>query len=201
MEKMIANRLMSFLTESNTIVEYQYGFQKNKSTLDPLIQLEYAIRRTILMDDYLVVVFLDLEKAYDMVWSYGLLQELINIGLKGHLPLFINNFLNNRTIQVKINDFISRKFKLENGLPQGSVLSVFLFLIAINKLFQNCNQTINKLFCDDGMFWCQDQHLAKVEEKILDTLNQISTWANQNGLKFSAQKSCYCIFTHKKQGT
>ena len=201
-EKMVANRLMSFLIKHNIIVDYQFGFQKNKSTLDPLALLDYAIRNTIIEDEYLVVVFLDLEKAYDMVWAYGLLQDLVNIGLKGNLPIFVSNFLNNRTIQVKINDFISNKFKLDNGLPQGSILSVFLFLIVINNIFQNCDQTVNKLFCDDGMFWCKSLDLSEAEQKIQNTLDKLSNWSNLKGLKFSAQKSCYVIFTHKlKQET
>ena len=197
MEKIISNRLMSFLIEHKTIVDHQFGFQKNKSTIDPLVQLDYAIRNTIIEDEYLVVVFLDLEKAYDMVWSFGLLQDLINIGLKGNLPIFVSNFLNNRSIQVKINNFLSSKFKLDNGLPQGSIMSVFLFLIVINNIFQNCDQTINKLFCDDGMFWCKSVDLLEAEQKIQNTLDKLSVWSNHKGLKFSIQKSCYVIFTHK----
>ena len=197
MEKIIANRLMAYLIEHKIIVDYQFGFQKNKSTLDPLVQLDYAIRNTIIEDEYLVVVFLDLEKAYDMVWAFGLLQDLVNIGLKGNLPIFISNFLQNRTIQVKINDFISNKFKLENGLPQGSILSVFLFLIVINNLFQNCDQTVNKLFCDDGMFWSKNLDLSVAEQSIQNTLDKLTNWSNHKGLKFSTLKSCYIIFTHK----
>ena len=197
MEKIIANRLMAFLIEQNIIVDYQFGFQKNKSTLDPLVQLDYAIRNTIIEDEYLVVVFLDLEKAYDMVWAFGLLQDLVDIGLKGNLPIFVSNFLQNRTIQVKINDYISNKFKLDNGLPQGSILSVFLFLTVINNLFQNCNETVNKLFCDDGMFWCKNLDLSAAEQKIQNTLDKLTNWPNHKGLKFSTQKSCYVIFTHK----
>ena len=166
MEKMLANRLMSYLIENNILVDHQFGFQRNKSTLDPLVQLDYAIRNTIIEDEFLVVVFLDLEKAYDMVWAYGLLQDLVEIGLKGNLPIFISNFLYNRTIQVKINNFISSKFKLENGLPQGSILSVFLFLVVINNIFKNCDQTINKLFCNDGIFWCKNLNLTEAEQKI-----------------------------------
>ena len=187
---------MKFLQINNTIVDYQYGFQKIKSTLDPLTQLEYSIRDTILRDEYLVVVFLDIEKAYDMVWAHGLLQELFNIGLRGNLPIFIQNFLMNRTIQVKIANFISSKYKIENGLPQGSIISVVLFLIVINKMFANCNQTINKLFCDDGAFWYRAPNLDLAEGKIQNTLDHLTKWSKENGLKFSTQKSTYCIFTH-----
>ncbi|CAL4065717.1 unnamed protein product, partial [Meganyctiphanes norvegica] len=54
MEKMVKNRLMHFLNTNNVIVNYQYGFQKAKSTLDPLTHLEYAIRDTIIKADYLI---------------------------------------------------------------------------------------------------------------------------------------------------
>ena len=39
-----------------------------------------------------VVVFFDLEKAYDTTWKYGILQDLKDIGLTGHLPTFIKKF-------------------------------------------------------------------------------------------------------------
>ncbi|CAL4186113.1 unnamed protein product, partial [Meganyctiphanes norvegica] len=198
MEKMVKNRLMHFLNTNNVIVNYQYGFQKAKSTLDPLTHLEYAIRDTIIKADYLIVVFLDIEKAYDMVWAHGLLQELFDLGLRGNLPIFIQNFLSNRTLQVKIANFISTKYKLENGLPQGSIISVVLFLIAINKMFSKCDKTINQIFCDDGAFWSQHHLLDVAERSIQDTLNHLTQWSKETGLKFSVQKSTYCIFTHRK---
>ena len=197
MEKMVKQRLMNFLETKNLIVNYQFGFQKSRSTLDPLTHLEYAIRDTIIWDKYLIVVFLDIEKAFDMVWTYGLLQELYDLGLRGNLPNFIKNFLSNRTIQVKIEAYISSKFNLENGLPQGSIISVALFLIAINKMFKNCTETDNRLFCDDGCFWSQHTDLDIAETKIQDTLNKLTKWSKETGLKFSTQKSVYCIFTHK----
>ena len=197
MEKMIKVRLMHFLQTNNIIAQHQYGFQKGKSTLDPLTHLENAIRETIIRGQYLVVVFLDIEKAYDMVWGHGLLQDLLDIGLKGNLPIFIENFLKNRTLQVKIANFISSKFRIENGLPQGSILSVAFFLIIINKMFENCTDTINRLFCDDGCFWSRAPDLDTAETKIQNTLNHLTKWSKEKGLKFSTHKSTYCIFTHK----
>ena len=198
MEKMIKNRLMQHLNTTNTIANHQFGFQKGRSTLDPLTQLEYAIRETQIEGDFLIAVFLDIEKAFDMVWAHGLLKELHNLGFRGNLPIFIQHFLTNRTIQVKINNFISSKFNLENGLPQGSILSVILFLIAINKMFSNCTETTNNLFCDDGAFWCRHSNLNTAALKIQNTLDKLTQWSKENGLKFSVQKSTYVIFTTRK---
>ena len=101
--------------------------KKNKSTLDPLVHFEYILRMARIRGEYVVAVFLDIEKAYDMVWAHELLKELHNIEMRGHLHLFIKSFLSDRTLQIKLETFLSQKYNLENGLPQGSIISVYFF--------------------------------------------------------------------------
>ena len=43
-------------------------------------------------------VFLDVEKAYDKVWHHGLKKKMKNMKLKGNLPKFLSNFMENRNI-------------------------------------------------------------------------------------------------------
>ena len=83
----------------------------------------------------MIAVFLDIEKAYDMLWRYSIAQAMAKLGLVGHLPKFIMNFLNNRSIRVRIGDILSESFLIENGIPQGSVLSCLLFSMIINSIF------------------------------------------------------------------
>ena len=42
-------------------------------------KLRDLVRMARIKGEYVVAVFLDIEKAYDMVWTHGLLQELYNI--------------------------------------------------------------------------------------------------------------------------
>ena len=44
-------------------------------------------------------LYFDLEKAYDNIWRYGILKDLHYLGLKARLPLFIQSFLGDRTMQ------------------------------------------------------------------------------------------------------
>ena len=37
--------------------------------------------------------FFDLEKAYDTTWKYGILKDLHETGIIGHLQNFIQSFL------------------------------------------------------------------------------------------------------------
>ena len=80
----------------------------------------------------IILVFFDLEKAYDTAWRYGILKVLHDIGLWGELPLFIKAFLKTQYFKVRVGNTLPDSKIQQEGVPQGSVLSVTLFALAIN---------------------------------------------------------------------
>ena len=72
-------------------------------------------------------VFVDLQQAYDQVWRKGLLMKMVNIGIHGKMLQWIQSFLTNRTIKTTVEGATSSKRTLEEGLPQGSALTVPCF--------------------------------------------------------------------------
>ena len=198
MERMVHNRLSHQLDILSFIKPYQSGFRRHHSTYDPLVRFEGAIQETFLREEYLVAVFLDIEKAYDMIWTHLVKKILLQLNFKGHLPEFIVNFLKLRKIKVRVGDVLSKEFLLENGLPQGSVLSPILFLLIINTIFEGCEDILSSLFCDDGKIWATAPTLEEAEEIIQGALNCISDWCDLNGPKLSLVKTTYTIFTRRK---
>ena len=79
-------------------------------------------------------LFFDLEKAYYTTWKHGILKDLYGAGLRGRMPLFIQHFLNNRTFKVRLGALLSDIHNQEMGVPQGSILSVTLFILKINSI-------------------------------------------------------------------
>ena len=69
-----------------------------------------------------------------MLWKEGLLFKLFQLGITDKLFNWIQNFLQNKKIQIKINESFSQISNIDNGTPQGSSLSPILFLIMINNL-------------------------------------------------------------------
>ena len=53
--------------------------------------------------------------------------KLLQLGITGEMLNFIKSFLTNRSFQVRINSSYSEVKNLENGVPQGSILSPILF--------------------------------------------------------------------------
>ena len=93
LEKMVNFRLMAYLESHHLLGEVQSGFRPNRSTTDNLVQFEHHIFSAFERRHHTIAVFFDLSKAYDMAWRWGILERLHSFGLRGHLPLFIRNFL------------------------------------------------------------------------------------------------------------
>jgi hypothetical protein len=100
---------------------------------------------------YVPAVFIDISKAYDKVWIEGLLYKLHRMGVRGNLYYSIRALLLNRTIQVVSADgTTSQLFTLTAGVPQGSILAPFLFLIYIHGIIADIPADVcMSLFADD----------------------------------------------------
>ena len=149
-EKMINSRLMWHLEKNKLLSSVQFGFRKHRSTLDPLIRLSTQIQEGFSQRCQTIGVFFDLEKAYDTTWRYGIIKQLHDMGIRGHMIQFINSFLNDRFIKVRVGNTISSAYELEEGVPQGSVLSVTCFAVAINSIVESVYAPVRAaLFVDD----------------------------------------------------
>ena len=151
-ETMVATRLTAYLESNQILAKEQSGFRKNRSTIDQLTRLETAIRTAKINRHALVAVFLDLEKAFDLLWTKGVLNRLVRFGIHGKMLIWIKDFLAGRKMNVRVGSDISGFQECENGSPQGSVLSPILFLLVMNTL----EETLRRfgldlsLFADDG---------------------------------------------------
>ena len=117
----------------------QSGFRKHRSTIDALTQLTRHIEKGFKEKKHTIAVFFDPEKAYDTVWRLKILNYMHEMGLRGNLPAFAEGFLSFREFCVRVG-------LEEEGLPQGSVLSVTLFAIAINEITNSSGQKCTSLY-------------------------------------------------------
>ena len=200
MEKMINIRLIWYLEKNNLISPFQFGFRINRSTLDPLLRLSNQIQQGFANHKQTIGVFFDLEKAYDTTWRQGIIRELCKLGIKGNLLKFLINFLTDRFIKVKVGNKISSPFKQEEGVPQGSILSVALFSIAINNVLSTISPPVNgSLFVDDLAIYCTSYDAVSACKYLQTAIDNISKWADENGFKFSPQKTVAVRFTRSRR--
>ena len=93
------------------------------------------------------VRILDLSKAFDKVPHTRLVLKLDYCGIRGNVLAWLQSFLTNRTQQVVIDGYYSSSNAVISGVPQDSVLGPTLFLLYINDIVTNIQNTI-RLFAD-----------------------------------------------------
>ena len=197
LERMINERLVWYLEKNNIITEFQSGFRHQRSTNDHLVRLETFIREAFIKKEHLVAVFFDLEKAYDTIWKYGIMNDLHEIGLKGRLPIFVQNFLSNREFKVRVGSTLSEAHNQEQGVPQGSNLSVTLFSLKINNIVKCLNPGVDcSLYVDDFLICYRSKNMNTIERQLQLNLNKIQKWSTENGFKFSKSKTVCMHFCH-----
>ncbi|GFW95644.1 probable RNA-directed DNA polymerase from transposon X-element [Trichonephila clavipes] len=193
-------RFVFQLEKNRCIPLFQSGFRKGRSTLDNIIMLKNKVRNAFVRRNHLVSIFFDIEKAYDRTWRYGILRTLFNFGLRGNLPTFIKNFLNFRTFRVRLGGTLSAPFTQAEGVPQGSILSVTLFICHISHILHVLSPSIQaSLYVDDLQISCEGSDMRMIERQLQTAVNNIVKWCDTNGHSISASKSC-CVHFCRKRG-
>ena len=194
MERMINRRLYWWLEKSGKLHKNQAGFRKGRQTIDQLIRLAQQTADAFQQKKSVAAVFVDLQQAYDHVWRAGLMYKMQKIGIQGNMYHWIKSFLQNRTIATKVNNTLSPKRVLEEGLPQGSALSCTLFLIYINDLADNM-EVQTALFADDLVLWTSGKHFLYMQRQLNRALSILSIFCELWKLKINTSKTVYSIFT------
>ncbi|XP_058839180.1 uncharacterized protein LOC131694718 [Topomyia yanbarensis] len=194
MERMVNRRLTTLLEDRNLLDLRQFAFRKGLGAGVHLGSFGEVATQAMNEGHHIDIAILDLAKAYNTTWREGILRQLRQWGIEGNLGLFVQHFLSNRRFQVGIGGSRSNFFQEANGVPQGSVLAVTLFLIGMNSLFATLPKGVFIfVYADDIILVVTGKHKTRVRIKLQAAVRAVGIWAESVGFNIAAEK---CAVTH-----
>ena len=185
---------MKFLTEQKTLYLKQFGFRKNFSTANAILNFIDGIENAFDKNKFACGVFIDLKKAFDKVDHEILLKKLWHYGIRGIANGWFKSYFTNRIQYVSINGISSDLLKVNFGVPQGSVLGPLLFLLYINDLHNSIRFSSPFHFADDtGLLNIQDSMHA-INRTLNKDLRELSFWLNANKIALNVAKTEIILF-------
>ena len=149
-ENAILTQLTLYLEDNKKIHPHQYGFRKFDSSeyVAALYVTDY-IKHKMDVGKIPINVYLGFSKAFDTLVHSTLLHKMKHYGIDELAHKLIKSYLENRKQYVEFNNKCFEIKNIKNGVPQGSILELLLFLIYINEI-PNVSNVFNFLvYADD----------------------------------------------------
>jgi len=144
---------------------------------------------------------MDFAKTFDKVSHSILISKLIRANLDPIIVRWILNFLSNRFQRTVIEGVQSKSLSVTPGVPQGSVLGPFLFLIFINDISEPLQHCTIRLFADDALAYMTMKNNGG-QISFQSDINKLAEWATSNQMQFNINKfhiTKFCM--HKNKNT
>ncbi|RUS84500.1 hypothetical protein EGW08_007739 [Elysia chlorotica] len=168
-ESLIRDHLIKHFTENDLLTNCQHGFISGRSCSTNLIAVLDLWTQALEENDSIDTI--DFAKAFDTVPHKRLLLKLKGYGIEGKLLAWIRDFLTGRKQRVVVNGEESAWMEVLSGIPQGSVLGPFLFVVFVNDL-PNCVHSTTFLFADDTKLTTRVPGGVQTLQDDLDSLQQ-----------------------------
>ena len=198
-DTILHKRLSSFWEKYNLFSNYQFGFRKQHSTNHAITFLNKTAPNIFDNNRGICGIFLDFAKAFDCVNHEVLLNKLEHHGVRGNVLSLLRSYLSNRFQYTEKRELqiTSHQLPITIGVPPGSVLGPFLFLVYINDLPNSCDSAMI-LYADDSVLLCTDPSVKKLQTKTETEFRKLENWIKLNRLSLNYKKTSTISFSRKK---
>ena len=192
-EDVLTKKIEPFFLDTQS--ELQFGFTSNTSILAATLLLNEALTRERSRPK-LTAVYLDAEKAFDMVWQRGLLKKLALLGIPKDLWSILMKWYSTQCTNhasVSWQGETSEAFQIHQGvIKQGGKLSPLAYKIFINDLLLQLEDSPQCLRIGPTLIVCPtiaDDVLLLSSNNAQELLHVVNNYTNMNRYSLNAGKS------------
>ena len=190
LEKSVYVQIDDYLSRNNLIYQYQSGFRSGYSTETCLIYLTDFVKHQISQGNYVGMMLLDVQKAFDSVNHDILCDKLEAMGISSG---WFRSYLFNRKQLVCIDGIKSSLQTITCGVPQGSLLGPLLYLCYSNDMELSVQNKL-LLYADDSVIIAYDRDPKVVADMLGSDLTSCNQWLVDNKLSLHVGKTECILF-------
>jgi len=173
----------------NHLPEHQFGCRPGHSAAQALMRLMHYAGSTagnVNRQQFGAILF-DFTKAYDRVPKHILLKKMITLKIPSYLTNIVYSWLKHRKFTVSYRNHTTGTFKQRNGIPQGSSLSVLLWILFVYDIPLKPQQA--NIYVDDTIGWAVAPSKQEVKDELTNQLKTMIEWCYKNKIKINALKT------------
>ncbi|KAH7937258.1 hypothetical protein HPB49_009849 [Dermacentor silvarum] len=196
METVVLERLNWIAGAVDFLPEQQTGFCRHRCTANSIADVISTLEEARSNGEVALLILLDIQSAFDGLPHSVIENALDGLGIVGCLRQFVSSFLTGRTLRVRVGRTLSSPRRVTMGVPQGSVLSPFLFNTALAGLPAAIPAdprfpTQCAIYADDVALWAHGPRckLQSIQSSLQRSLDAVASYFRGIGLLLSPAKT------------
>lgn len=183
-EKVLLNKMLEYVQINNLLSPLQFGFLPKRSSCEQLLSCSYKWLQSYCQNESVKVLYTDITKAFDSISHKIIVNTLQEYGFSEQAVLWLQDFLYDRQQRVCIRNSSSSPLSVVSGVPQGSVIGPFLFIISINAISKclSSNHVSLYMFADDTKVFSTSL------PELQTTTNSVCDWLSAHSLRLAPHK-------------
>ena len=191
--------MYKYLETYKLLPYFQYGYRKRHNTSQAILDFTRSIEANRKNKLTSIAVFMDLSKAFDTVDKHILFIKLQELGFDITSRELILDYMTDRDFC--FGNETDKRYKLDYGVPQGSILGPLLFIIYTYDMKHICPFDKTIMYADDTTIIVSGKTVTETTQKCNAVLNRFLNYFNLNKLSINLSKTKYMIYPPNKHNT
>lgn len=207
LERIIVERIENWMEEAlrtgfrvSAVGNNQYGFRKNKSTIDALNKVKASIEAACKNGEVTIIISLDIENAFNSIPWNQIRNMMKRKRLPSYLVRILNSYFNNRSVEYLTAEKLIEKIDVQRGVPQGSVLGPLIWNLVYDRVLKVKKEKGCELigYADDTLIMSVAKTYKEAKYNACMQAERTIRAIRAIGLKVAVEKTESMVFFGKK---
>ncbi|KAF7568414.1 hypothetical protein PtrM4_130270 [Pyrenophora tritici-repentis] len=197
LERIIARRIAHTAMAFDILSPQHGGALPKRSAMDLATAFTHDVEMAWSRHEHVSMLTLDVQGAFDALLKNRLLHRMRQQGWPPLLRKFIQNFLSERRVRVRLGNVTTPVHRVACGTPQGSPLSPVLYTLYLAELL-NQDRKLRFGYADDINLYRVSHSLDENVALLAEDLKSINEWGAANKITFAPEKRELIHLTRQK---